>query len=86
MNGRRIAGQAMTTERARRILRALGWRPVDLERQMNRTTGTKFRSGDIWKWLHGHRGIPLAVAVFLRMSVRVAVLRRQLDRARSRRA
>ena len=73
----------MTEVRARRILRALGWRYVDLMRAMNRTVGTNYKTGDVWKWFAGVRGIPLPVAVFLKMSVRVAVLRRQRDRLKS---
>jgi hypothetical protein len=71
----------MKAARARRILRALGWRYVDLQRELNRVARTNYKSGDVWKWFAGVRGVPLAVAVFLRMSVALAIeRRRQLKR------
>ena len=71
----------MTPQRAKRILRALGWRHVDLQREMNRTAGTRYRSGDVWKWFSGKRGVPLAVAVFLRVTVQKNIATRHLLRA-----
>src|SRR5690242_13474911 len=70
----------MTPERAKRILGVLGWRYVDLQREMNRVARTRYKSGDIWKWFHGARDIPLGVAIFLRQQVRIAVLKRRLLR------
>jgi hypothetical protein len=70
----------MTPQRAKRILRALGWRYVDLQREMNRVARTNYKSGDVWKWFSGVRDIPLSAAIFLRMQVRVAVLKRRLLR------
>jgi len=67
----------MTSARARRIMRALGWRYVDLQREMNRTAGTRYRNGDVWKWFSGTREVPLGVRIFLRMSLRLAVMRRR---------
>ncbi len=68
----------MTPQRAKRILRALGWRQVDLMRQLNRIAGTAYKSGDVWKWFSGVRDIPLSAAIFLRQQVRVAILKRRL--------
>jgi len=67
----------MTAARARRILRALGWRQVDLQRALNRIARKSYKSGDVWKWFSGVRHVPLGVAIFLRLSVRIAVLERQ---------
>jgi len=70
----------VTTVRARRILRTLGWRYVDLQRELNRTAHTSYKSGDVWKWFSGTRRVPLGVAIFLRLSVRIALLERQIRR------
>ncbi len=67
----------MTAARARRILRALGWRYVDLQRELNRTARTSYKSGDIWKWFSGTRRVPLGVAIFLRLSVKLAIERQR---------
>ena len=67
----------MTVARARRILRALGWRQVDLIRELNRTAHTSYKSGDAWKWFSGIRRVPLSVAIFLRLSVKLAAERRR---------
>jgi len=75
----------MSPERARRILRALGWRYVDFQRELNRVARTKYKSGDVWKWFSGVRGVPIGAAIFLRMSVRLAAERRQRGRDPSRR-
>jgi len=69
----------MSPQRAKRILRVLGWRYVDLQRELNRVARTSYKSGDVWKWFAGVRGVPLAVAVFLRMRVRIAVMTRRLQ-------
>jgi hypothetical protein len=68
----------MTPQRAKRILRALGWRYADLQREMNRVARTNYKSGDVWKWFSGTRAIPLSAAIFLRQQVRVAILKRRL--------
>lgn len=70
----------MTAARARRILRALGWRYVDLQRELNHTAHTSYKSGDVWKWFNGVRRVPLGVAIFLRLSVRIALLERRVRR------
>jgi hypothetical protein len=70
----------MTVERARRILRALGWRQVDLVRALNRIARTSYKSGDSWKWFSGVRDVPLGVEIFLRLSVRIAILERRARR------
>ena len=68
----------MSEERARRIIRALGWRMSDFRRELNRVTRTRYRSGDVWNWFdEGKRDIPLGAAIFLRMSVRLARERRR---------
>jgi hypothetical protein len=82
MRGRRRP-RRMTPERADLILHVLGWRRADLCRRMNRLAGTTYRSGDVWKWFSGVRGLPLPVAVFLRLSLRNAVLSRRLARLSS---
>jgi len=71
----------MTADRAKRILRALEWRYVDLQRELNRVARTKYKSGDVWKWFSGKRSIPLAVAVFLRLKLRSAIETRTILRA-----
>jgi len=68
----------MSPKRAKRILTALGWRTADLLREMNRLTKTSYRSGDAWKWFNGTRKVPHGVAVFLRLSVRITILERNL--------
>jgi hypothetical protein len=68
----------MPPQRAKRILRALGWRQVDLMHELNRVARTTYKSGDIWKWFSGVRDIPLGAAIFLRQQVRVAILKRRL--------
>src|SRR5690242_15468936 len=70
----------MSPQRAKRILRALGWRHIDLMREMNRIGRTKYKSGDVWKWFSGVRVVPLGVAIFLRLQVQLAVLKRRLHR------
>ena len=70
----------MTERRALACLRVLGWRKSDLLRELNRVARTTYKSGDLWKWFGGVRGVPLGVAIFLRMSVRLAVLNRRLQR------
>jgi hypothetical protein len=67
----------MKATRPQRIVRALGWRQVNLLREMNRVARTNYKSGDAWKWFAGIRGIPLGVGIFLRTSVAIARLRRQ---------
>ena len=73
----------MSPERANLILRVLGWRHADLCRRMNRLAGTTYKSGDVWKWFSGVRGLPLPVVVFLRLSLRNAVLSRRIARLSS---
>jgi hypothetical protein len=58
----------------------LGWRYSDLMREMNRLARTSYKSGDVWKWFSGVRKVPLSVAIFLRLSVRIAILKRRLER------
>jgi len=70
----------MSPQRAKRILRTLGWRYSDLMREMNRLARTSYKSGDVWKWFAGVRKVPLTVAIFLRLSVRIAILKRRLER------
>src|SRR5690348_5091280 len=70
----------MTPVRAKRILRALGWRYVDLQYELNGVARTSYKSGDVWKWFNGVRDVPLSAAIFLRMRVRVAILERRLQR------
>ena len=70
----------MRVRRARRILRALGWRQVDLLRELNRAARTSYKSGDSWKWFSGVRNVPLGVAIFLRLSLRIAQLERRVKR------
>jgi len=68
----------MSAARARRILHLLGWRNIDFIRELNRAGHTVYKSGDLWKWFSGNRGVPHGVAIFLRLSVRIAVLKRRL--------
>jgi hypothetical protein len=68
----------MTPQRAKRILRVLGWRYVDFQRELNRVARTSYKSGDVWKWFSGVRAIPLGAAIFLRQQVQVAILKRRL--------
>jgi hypothetical protein len=49
-------------------------------REMNRLARTSYKSGDVWKWFAGVRRVPLSVAIFLRLSVRIEILRRRLAR------
>lgn len=68
----------MEQARARRILRLLGWGSTACAIEFNRVAHTRLAPQDINKQLHGTtRGISDALAVFLRMAVRVARLERQ---------
>jgi hypothetical protein len=60
----------MNPQRAKRILEALEWRQADLIRHLNRVARTRYKSSDAAKWFNGARGVPLAVAVFLKMALR----------------
>src|SRR5690349_405710 len=77
----RPADRPMSPQRAALILRVLGWRQADLRREMNRLARTNYKSGDVWKWFSGVRGVRLPVAIFLRVSLRNARLARRLARA-----
>jgi len=70
----------MTAAQARRILRVLGWGDGDFRRQINRVARTRYRTIDVRRWLSGACGVPLAVAVFLRMELRNNVATRRLLR------
>ena len=70
----------MSPERVRRILKALGWRQAEFLRRLSRATRSTYKSGDAWKWMHGGRRVPPVAALFLRMSVRIAVLERRVKR------
>src|SRR5689334_22302970 len=65
----------MSPAREKRIIRILAWRNIDFIRALNRAGRTSYRSGDVWKWLNGGlRGVPYGIAIFLRLSVRIAIL------------
>jgi len=67
----------MTPQRAKRIIRLLGWSLSDFIAELNRVGGTAYKHGDVWKWFSGVRSVPLGVAIFLRLTARIAVLERR---------
>ena len=69
----------MEQARARRIMRLLGWGPTLTAKRYNDTAKTKMRPQDISAQVTGSRRVSDGLAIFLRMSVRVAVLQRRLD-------
>ncbi|HEY0521782.1 MAG TPA: hypothetical protein VGD08_00230 [Stellaceae bacterium] len=73
----------MTPQRAKRIIRLLGWSLSDFIAELNRVGGTAYRHGDVWKWFSGVRSVPLGVAIFLRLTARIAVLERRYRGKRS---
>lgn len=65
----------MTPERAAKILQLLGYsaqRPTPFLREVNRIARTRYTSCDAWRWFNGQRDLPLGVAIFLRLAVRLA--------------
>jgi hypothetical protein len=69
----------MSPRRAKRVIDLLGWRNADLVHQLNRLTGTSYKTGDARRWLRGTRDVPQEVAILLRLSVRIAILERQVN-------
>ena len=68
----------MEQARAKRILRLLGWGSTACAIEFNRVAHTRLGHQDINRQLHSaDRGVSDALAVFLRMAVRVARLERQ---------
>lgn len=70
----------MKQDHARQIIALLGWTQAEAARQYNRVSGGKKRHTHISDMLNGPRGVSESFAVFLRMSLRLAVLRKRLAR------
>lgn len=70
----------MTQDRAKRIMRALGWGSSEAARQFNRVARARYTRQHVNTLVNGPRGVSEAFAVFLRMAVRVAVLERRQGR------
>jgi hypothetical protein len=70
----------MDKYRAQRIIRLLGWTNTEARRRFNAATGNSYTPGGFGNLIHGRRGVSRALAIFLRLSVRVAQLQRRLDR------
>jgi len=73
----------MTKDRARQIMRLLGWGPAETANRLNRVAGTRYTRQHVNTQVSpkGKRGVTDTLAVFLRMSVQVAVLSRRGARA-----
>ena len=67
----------MEQARARRIMRLLNWGPTLTAELYNKATKAKLRPQDISAQVTGARRVSDGLAIFLRMSVRVAVLQRR---------
>ncbi len=67
----------MTPERAIRIIRLLGWSQSEAARQFNRVARTKLDRQNVNRQFKGRRSVSEGLAIFLRMAVRIAVLRRR---------
>lgn len=67
----------MEQARARRIMRLLNWGPTLAAELYNKTTGAKMRPQDISAQVTGSRRVSDGLAIFLRMSARIAVLQRR---------
>ena len=76
----------MNKDRAHRIMQLLGWTQADTRRRFNAATGNSYTPGGFSNLIHGDRGVSRSLSIFLRMSVRVAQLQRQLARRRDRAA
>ena len=74
--------RTITPERARRILKLLGWSRAEFLRQFNRVTGCNVGDGHGWRWFN-ERGLSGEASVYLRMAVRVAVLKRRQTAVRA---
>jgi hypothetical protein len=75
----------MSRRRAEWILGGLGWSWAELSRRLNRLVGTSYRPQDTRKWGRS-RPFPLAVEVYLRMAVKLALLERRAAGERQRQA
>lgn len=71
---------AMQQDRAKQIMRVLGWGQAETARRFNRVAGTRLQRQDVNTQINGSRGVSEGLAVFLRMAVRVAVLERRQGR------
>jgi hypothetical protein len=69
----------MRQERAKRIMALLGWGPTETARQYNRVAGTNLRRQNINTQINTDRGVSDGLAVFLRMAVKIAVMKRRYD-------
>lgn len=72
----------MRQERARRILELLGWGPSETARRYNAVSGARYNRQQVHKQVSGDRGVSDGLAVFLKLSVRLACLERRLARLR----
>lgn len=70
----------MRQERAKRIMRLMGWGPSETARQFNRVTGRRYTRQHVNTQVNSERGVSEALAVFLRLAVRIAVLERRSGR------
>ena len=69
----------MDKARAKRIMRLMGWGPTETARQYNRVAGTNLRRQDIASQVGASsRGVADGLAVFLKMSVKLACAQRRL--------
>ena len=67
----------MTKDRAKKIMRLLGWGQSETARQFNRVAGTRLGRQNIIAQINGARGVSDSLAVFLRLAARIATLKRR---------
>jgi hypothetical protein len=75
----------MKQERAKRILRLLGWGTSQAAREFNRVTGKSYSRQHVNAQLNGTRGVSESLALFLRLRIRISQLERRAWPAATRR-
>lgn len=73
----------MRQERARRIMRLLGWGMAETARRYNAVAGTRYNRQQVHKQVAGERDVSDGLAVFLTLSLRLVAARRRLERLRA---
>lgn len=73
----------MKQERAKRIMAVLGWGLAETARQYNRVSGARYDRHVVNKQVNGERGVSDGLAVFLKLSLRLAHLERRIARLRA---
>ena len=76
---------AMTRNRARIILKLLGWTQTEACHRFNAVTRSHYTPGGFGNLISGKRGVSKSLATFLRCSLRIAQLERRIARLEGRR-